>query len=315
MGDDALEIPDEQSADDGTEVELESKDGDVTLEGDKQSEDPPEFEVVRQGIDGSQPTTKRQSGFQKRIGKLNARNVVSEEKASEASAALILEQEKNKLLSLALDQQNEAKVLKAPDPDDFDEGVSDRKYIDANREYNQSFIASEVEKHTANISAQQNSQPAIDTELRTKQEQHYEAAAKLGARDYADIEDKTIEILGKETVNHLIKNSDNSPAVLYYLGKNPHEAEEIAELIKTNPVRATLQLGRLEAELKIRPKGKDESAPNPDDELEGGSPSSTAVFERRLDKLREKAASGNHPEAMGQILKLKREERDKGVST
>lgn len=317
MGEDALKAPEKDENDGEIEVvkDDEPKDGEQPEgEESEQSEQKPEFEVVREGVDGSQPAARKQPGFKKRIDKLNAKITASTEEASQASVALALEQEKTKLLEMALAQKNEADNLKPPDPDDFDDGAIDPKYVSRLHEYNQGLIASEVKKQTASISVQQ-SEPATDTALLSKQTKHYEAAADLGAKDYAEVEDAAIDILGKEIVNQLIKASDSSHLILYYLGKNPDEAEEIAELVKTDPVKATLQLGRLEAELKVKPKANDEPTPDPDEELVGGSPSATNSKQRRyeqeLDAARSKTQEARN---MSLVLAVKRKWKDSGVT-
>ncbi len=70
-------------------------------------------------------------------------------------------------------------------------------------------------------------------------------------------------------MNRLIAESDSSSRILYYLGKNPDAAEEIAELVKTRPIAGVLRLGELGATLKVKPKSKTSVAPDPDDELAG----------------------------------------------
>ena len=99
---------------------------------------------------------------------------------------------------------------------------------------------------------------------------HYKRADALKVKDYDETEDKAIEILGQDVVNQLIANTDKSPELLYYLGKNPGKAQEMAEMVKTNPVKGVFELGRLGAKLSARPKSRTKPAPAPEGEQRGG---------------------------------------------
>ena len=291
-----IDLPEEEQDNSGDDSEGE------------ENQDAIEFEIVRQGEEGSQPDNK-QRGFQKRVNKLNSKIAVANDAATQASRELETEREKNKLLRLALEQKAPVENVSPPDPMDFDDGVKDAEYIKALNNYNMPIIAAEVQKQTASL----RDTSSRSKELEKKQLKHFERAEELGAKDYDETEDTAISILGKDTVNELIVNSDKSHLVLYYLGKNPSKAEELAELIKTNPLKATLQFGRLEAELNVKPKAK-QATPNPDEELEGGSPSAGGqnnIYQKKLDKARKAAESGG---SMGDVLKAKREAKAAGVS-
>ena len=313
MGEDAVEAPD-GALDDVVVVKEPESSEDGSPSEDEGSETPQQFDVVRQGAEGSQPKVKNNAWIPKRINKIGAQRDTARDEADQSQADLAIEKEKNKLLQLALDQKNEAETIKPPNPDDFDEGVHDPKFIRDQNTYNQNFIASEVQKATANI--QRNDEPAPNTELLSKQTKHYETAQDLGADDYAEVEDKALDILGNEIVNFIIQSSDSSPVILYYLGKNPDEAENIAELVKTNLGKAALQIGRLEVELKVRPKGKTEPTPDPDDEIEGGSPSANntkqASYDAKLDTFRGDVASGK--KTFSQLVAFKKSYVGKGVT-
>jgi len=265
---------------DENQTDLIDEDQDGAPDGDESTEDQEpdgqEVEIVLEGNDGSQPVQSN-LGIRKRVQKLNAKVNAAQDQASQANSDLATEREKNKLLQLALDQQK-AEPTGPPDPYDFDDGAKDAKYVKALQDYNRDFFKSQMEQHTA---AQPVTQPAADRALERRQTQHYEAADKLGIKDYADVEDKAIEILGNSTVNQLIKSLDNSPKILYYLGKNPAKAEEIADMLKgPDAVKGVLELGALSAGLKAKPKAKRNQAPDPDDDLEGTSVSRNGKQQR-----------------------------------
>lgn len=253
-----------------TNVELEDQDGapDGSEGEDGQEPDGQEVEIVLTGNEGSQPA-QSDLGIRKRINKLNAKVSAAQTSESQVAAENETLRQQNELLRMAQEQQ-QAKPKGPPDPNDFDDGAKDAKYVEALESHNREFFRAEMEKHTA---AQPTQPTAVDRALERRQTQHYEAADKLGIPDYAEVEDKTVGILGKDTVNHLIKAVDNSPSLLYYLGKNPAKAEEIADMLKgPDAIKGILELGALSKGLVAQPKAKRNLAPDPDDELIGSSP-------------------------------------------
>lgn len=244
------------------EDQEEASEGSESEEG--QEAEGEDTEIVLEGDDGSQPDQSN-LGIRKRINKLNAKVSEAQDGATQANSALADKIEENKLLRLALDQQQETATPSGPpDPLDFDDGARDTKYVTALNEYTDERVRTQMAKHVPTP------EPQTDRDLVAKQTQHYEAADKLNISDYEDVEDVAVGILGKETVNHLIKQTSNSPVILYYLGKNPEKAEQIADLVKRNPIKGVMELGALEARLKVN-KVKRNQAPNPDEELEGAT--------------------------------------------
>ncbi len=265
MGETALELDEN----DEQEVIVEEPDeGEALLDDDGnpiQKAESTEVEIVLDGDDGSQPAQQNIDRIvRKRVNRLNTKIARVEEDSQ-------FKDEKIKLLELALEQQkNQPVELKQPDPTKFDDGAEDPKYVEALQTYNQSYLDDQIKQATAKLPVPQ-SEPGPDVELERSLKRHVEKSLTLGIKDFDETEDKAIEILGEDTVNQLIQNSDKSHITLYYLGKNPDKAEEIADLIKTNPIKATLQLGVLEERLKIKPLGQTQQAPDPDEELQGGS--------------------------------------------
>ena len=252
----------------GTEDSNESEGAEGSEE--EQSEKSEEFEIVLEGA-GSQPD--KQHGFRKRVNKLNDRIDEAKETASQAQTDLANSETRAKLLELALQQEREKNVSSVvpPDPDDFDDGVRDPKYVAAFKAFNQPAIVAAVKEHIGPVATEQ---PApVDPNIERSQRKHYERADGLGARDYDETEDKAIAILGKDVAKHIIQSSDKSEQILYFLGKNPGEAEEIRELIEANSIKGVLRIGQLEASLSVKSKANRKPAPNPDEDLQGGSPS------------------------------------------
>lgn len=263
------------------ENDLEETDVDVTLDpeaessdadtegGEKSEDDVQEFQVVLPEADGSQPDQKLINRIvSAKVNKLNRRNDRTVEAASQAEEDNKILRERVKLLQLNVDQLNKPAAPVVPDPNDFDDGVSDPKYIGANNEYLLGQVSTMVEKQPPPPPA-----PVHDHTLERRQIQHYEAAEKLGAKDYDEVEARAIEALGKTNSLEIIKCSDYSPEIFYHLGQNLDKAEYFNDLIKTNPVKGIMDIGVLGAKLKVlRPKANLNPAPDPDTELSGAAP-------------------------------------------
>ena len=281
--------------------------------GDEKSE---EFEIVRETGD-SQPPKQQHFGIRKRINKLNARNVEANERTDIANQRNVDLEEKNKILEIALQQARENQAtLTPPDPSQFDEGANDPKFHEKNNAYNEARINQAVEKavQASSRTVSDNSNVNIKAhELEKAQFKHYERATEIGAKDYSETEDKAIEILGNENVNHIIENFPDSQFLLYYLGKNPQEAERLSSLIRDKPIQGVAEIGRLSSELKV--KTKTVTSPNPDAEIEGGEPGGNANSSllKQLDKLRENAQKNPSRASMEKIMDFKKKLRDKGI--
>lgn len=261
----ALDEPQDDLAADDQEDDLDDVQDD---EGNDDAEEEVENEIVLDGDDGSHPPQDEQRGIRKRINKLNAKVAEAQTGAQQTSAELEVERERSRLLQLALDNQGGQKPDGPPDPNDFDDGVTDPAYTAAYEAH----IAKGVEARVMQQGEQRTKSEAEQRQLSERQVAHYKRADALGVKDYDDTEDKAIAIFGHETVNQLILKSDKSPELLYYLGKNQGPAEELAGLIKSDPVKGVLLLGALEARLKARPKANVRNTPDPDGELSGGGP-------------------------------------------
>lgn len=250
---------------DGQQIDQDDQDsGDGVAAGSEEGAEDQEVEIVRSGDAGSRP--EKQYGYSNRINKLNQRNAAANAETEQLQKELEIERTKAAMAMQALENQ---KATAPPDPDDFDDGVNDPRYAQAKRESDQAAIKAEV---THQVQAMAPAQPAIDPGIEARQRQHYERATKLGVKNFEDVEDKAIDIIGKDSVNFIIDNSDSSHLVTYYLGKNPREAENLRALVETNPLKAVVQIGRLEAELSVKPSTKSQIAPDPDENLSGNAP-------------------------------------------
>lgn len=254
-----------------------------------------EVEIVREG---TQPQFNQQQVndiVNKRVKRLNGKAT------TQSNVELQVANERNKILELALEQAkgNKATELKLPDPSEFDEGIHDPEYVKQNSEYTKAIIAKQVADQvaqaTANVSTTHD-QEQQSAALLSKQVKHYERAEEIGAKDYEATEDKALEVLGNDTANHIIDNFDDSHVILYFLGKNPKEAERIANLLKTKPIKGVAEVGRLSAELRLKPKNK--TVADPDEEIKGDGHTQDSAVERKLSKLRDDAAKTGKMKAL-----------------
>lgn len=266
-----LEITEELESQEAENIEEQSlHQDDNDSEGEAESE---EVEVIREGAEKEQKKDETPDWMKKQLGKLRAEKREAKESEQAISERLAQIEEENKVLKIALNSHGKDKELDAPpNPQDFDAGQYDPEYQKRLTEYNQRLIASEVDRRLAEankLTSQNNHVQQMSKVLEQKQVEHYEKAKKMGVKDYPDTEDKAIETLGKELSNQIIANTENSHALLYYLGKNPSEAEAIKSEIEKDPVKGVLRIGSLQAELRIRPKSK--TIPEPDEPLEGAT--------------------------------------------
>ncbi len=262
-------------------VEVEETKAEVTEDqqdaGSEETEAPvEEMELVLTGDEGSQPN-KSNYGIQKRINKLNAKVSAAQQSTSELQGENETLRQQNELLQMARAQQ-QAVPKGPPDPNDFDDGAKDTKYVEALEAHNREFFKSEMDKHTA---AQPAPTAQSDRALERRQTRHYESADKMRVPDFDAVEDKVIGVLGKQAVNVLIGSSDKSAEIIYHLGKNPEMVDEIAEQLKgPGAAAALMNLGALGARLELKPKVQRKQAADPDNELEGSSVSRNTRGER-----------------------------------
>jgi hypothetical protein len=122
-----------------------------------------------------------------------------------------------------------------------------------------------------NESNTQNTQHQVDSQQRTDIEAHYERAGFLNVKNYTDVEDNAIEILGNDATKAIMANTELSHVLLYHLGleKNAGKAEEFAALLKRNPVKGLLEIGGYANKLVVKPKHS--NAPDPESKIAPGT--------------------------------------------
>lgn len=306
-------LKEESDAETRAELEAEGKTPEEIEEALKAADDTGEVEIIREGTQPQEKFTQQQfnNGIQKRVKRLNKQVDVANEDAAQSNAEVGLLTEKNKILQMALDQakQNSVAEVKQPNPEDFDEGLSDPEYVKQNNAFTNAMIAKQVAEQVAKATqstTDTNSQTKQSEALLSNQVKHYERAEEIGAKDYEETEDQALKVLGNEVANEIISNFDDSHIIMYYLGKNLNEASRISGLLKTNPIKGVAEVGRLSAELKLKPKSKTKAVADPDENVNGDGNTQDGAIDRKLERLRAKAAeTGNIKE----LIEFKRKHK------
>lgn len=244
-----------------TDDEIEIEDTEIVDQGDEVEE----VEIVVEGEEKPSSEPARISGFAKRVNKLNGKIETANQEAEEARRRAEALEEENKLLRLKAGQE----TLKRPKPDDFDSDAEYDAALDAYDEQRLTQITDKRLKEVVDASQAHTTQSNQNALTETQLKAHYERAGEFKVKDYEETEDKAIDILGRDTVKQIMVNTDNSPVILYHLGKNPGKAEKLADLIASNPMKGVLEIGRLEASLKVKPKSK--TPPDPEEQVDSGS--------------------------------------------
>ena len=214
-----------------------------------------------------------QQRISNRIRKLKGDLNQSETGNHQLQNDLAIANQRIEILQLANKQKGDPSIPVEPSPDDFEDGVQDPKYIKKFQAYlkdqNRQDIQQEFEKHTKNHQ-QSTDTGNLQRDTERKQRDHYRRAIK-GNNDYEVKEDALREIIGTEAIKDIISNFDDSDKIIYQLGADEDMAFQVADAMESkNHVLAVRLLERASKGLKVKPKNK--TTPDPDLELEGGSP-------------------------------------------
>jgi len=239
--------------------------------------------------------------------KLRKENEGLDSENSDLATRLIALEQENKLLKSNRLSQNEAS--NAPTLESC-EGDVERFQAETLR-YSQAQTEKLVDKKLnmlQNNMAEQNNNQAFESSVNG----HYDRATKLGIANYSELEASALNILGSDLVNDIVQNVDNSEKVLAMLGENSEEAYRVKTLLEQNPVKATVELGRLSVKAD---DFKIESRPEPETPIEGGGQAPSVAhsnLQKQYDAALEKAAeTGNNSE----VRALRKQMREAGLIT
>jgi hypothetical protein len=263
-----------------------------------------EVEIIVEGEE--EPASKaKPNGFKKRINKLNGKIDKANEATDEATRRANALEEENRLLRLH--QQQSEKPATAPDEDDFD---TDAEYQAAKADWDEkriSAIAAAKVSEIIQANQSQNTQGSIDRDLEDSIGRHYERVESLKMANYEDLEDKAIDVLGNEFAKMIIAKTRKSHLIMGHLGANTGKAEELAMLLKSDPVGALIQAVEIGEKLSIRPKHS--ITPDPETRIEPGEASSAEQQDKKLNDLREEAGKTGD---MSKLLEYKKQLRAAG---
>lgn len=123
--------------------------------------------------------------------------------------------------------------------------------------------------------------------------EHGRKVIALGARDFEAARDEVASALSLVQQAALIKAADNSAAVAYALGKNPHKLADLAKI--QDPIKFAVAVSKLEGTLKVTKTTR--RAVEPDRTVRGSA--SLAGGDKKLEALEAKAArTGNRTEVI-----------------
>ncbi|MEW8053455.1 MAG: hypothetical protein AB2754_16160 [Candidatus Thiodiazotropha endolucinida] len=233
------------------------------------------------------------------------------EQAREAGKTAEALEAENQLLRMQLEQGPKQETLVEPTLESC--GHDEERYQKERLDYMYKLGVEESKKYVDEQLSSLNQTTQVRQQEATTDsalDRHYTEAGKLKVSDFNDAEDKVIDLFGKEATQTLIANSERSHLLVYWLGKNPGKAAYYANLIKTQPLKGAMALGELEAKLKTKPKS-DKPPAEPDTPLDGAStPTDTAAWKRRLDKIRDDGGQG----CISKAIELKKEAARAGIT-
>lgn len=242
--------------------------GEISVDVDDQTQDPgqgseenaddneavQEFDIVLAGQDEPQIEPEKKSTSDHILSRVMRKK----DKLTEENESL-----KQQLLDKA---QSPAAVETQPDEDDFD---NRKDYLQAHSEWHSRMLNSAT---AAQLTRQQNSHRVAaqeqqhDTALQT----YATNASNLKVRDFNDTQDKAFDVLGEQFVQMLATElPEDAPMLVYWLGKNPKEAEQYRDQFTANPSKTTFALGKLAGKLTIQPRQT--NAAQPETKIESGS--------------------------------------------
>ena len=150
-------------------------------------------------------------------------------------------------------------------PDEFDPGKTLADFDYDEKAYSE-YLIEETKK-----SAQEEVRAALERDRATKTAAAFSAKEREfadGVDDYDRVTRNPSLTITNEMIE-VIQQSDEGPALLYYLGKNPDIASKVAQL---PPMAMALQLGHIEASELRKPGKSTTNAPAPAPKLDATEP-------------------------------------------
>lgn len=264
--------------------EDENSSGESDSDGDEESSGEVDIHLDGEEVDDRKTDrmARMEHGFRKRIAKIREREEAYKKQIAEMQAAQGRTQP-----NAGVPQRLQGQLPPPPQLKQFD--YDEGKYQQAMAQYMNMI----TQRNLAVMSQQRELEQRQESQRKAMQEAavgHYDRAKKLGVRNFEAVEENARIILGDTLTDAIIAEVDDSEKLLYFLGldRNAAKAEEIAATYAKSPVRATLEIGRLSARLRVGQKERHK--PNPDKVPQGTKTASSG--QKYLDRLAQQVADG-----------------------
>jgi hypothetical protein len=263
------EAEDDEAGDDEAEAEAGDDEAEAEAGDDEAEAEDPDDDEVEDDADDEKPRKKKKKSVQQRINE-----VTRERRTAEREAARLqkeLEEARQRLLTYqdpadtSGEQPAKEDAPAAPNPEDFEYGEIDSRYISALAHHEATLVVAKMRKEE-----EQKRQVEADAVKQQEQRQKTETLYRLGLQKYDDFEDVVVEGARNEewpltaTVGELMINSDCGADIAYYLATNKQEAVKLAQ---QSDVMQAKMFGRLEERFSSKPdapkKPKASKAPKP----------------------------------------------------
>ncbi len=159
---------------------------------------------------------------------------------------------------------------------------------------------------------------AQEQERNVSYETYAKSAAGLKVSDFNETQDKAFDILGDDFARSIAETiPEEAPKLLYYLGKNPREAERYRDDYKLNPGKTNFLMGKLAGKLTLQPKRT--KAADPETKVEGASVGDIGDgdWQTQIDKVRDAADESTISKSINKVREIKKQAKAAGfdVST
>lgn len=219
----------EEEAPDDEESEEEAPEGDESDEDDE-SDDESDGEVDEQD---ERPRKKNRVPLKKRLSQLTERARAAELAAMQAEMRLI---EREKAASTT--PNTPATALKEPNPNEFQYGEVDAKYLQAVVDYRvQKHVQEQAGEREKALKAQSEEQTAL------QYRQKLEDVMDKGAKRHSDFANVVNQVQFDPDLARQILDSENPVDIAYFLA---HNVGELRALLRKTPVERARDIGRLE---------------------------------------------------------------------
>lgn len=274
--------PDEEKEEEESQEEKDSDESDPNAEEEdsedkEESDDEGEYEIVLEGDEGLSDKELKTQKFHARMNERKAETLKAKESEAKANAELDAKDRELQLVKQLLEQKGQGVKSGPPNPDDYDGGSYDPKYIQDINTFHANQAAFDANKRILQARAEDDQKKKVEDkkkQVEKSYESHYQRATdldkKLKNKDYDATEKAALDILDEAKADFIVEVFDqHSELIFYKLGKDPAKAKYFNELLDRNPGKAIRELAIFESKIK-RVKRKKNNTPEPEKNAKGG---------------------------------------------